>query len=188
MSVIGRFGSGKSSLLQALLGEMRDGGGSRIVLSGRVAYAAQKPWIVSDTVRGNILFGAAFEPARYAAAVHFSALKADLAVLSDGDQTLIGERGCTLSGGQKARVALARALYADADVLLLDDVLSAVDAHVGAFLFFETFGKHCRGKTIVMVTHALHYVQHTDRILIMDNCAVVANGTYEQLKMHPALR
>ena len=100
---------------------------------------------------------------------------------------MIGERGCTLSGGQKARVAFARALYADADVLLLDDVLSAVDAHVGAAIFFEALGKYCKGKTIVLVTHALNFVQHTDRIIIVDNCRIVANGSFELLKLHPTL-
>jgi ABC-type multidrug transport system fused ATPase/permease subunit len=90
--------------------------------------------------------------------------------LAQGDQTLIGERGCTLSGGQKARVAFARAIYTDSDILILDDVLSAVDAHVGSFIFFETLCNYCKGKTILMVTHALNFVQHTDRILMMENC------------------
>jgi ATP-binding cassette, subfamily C (CFTR/MRP), member 1 len=135
IAVVGRYGSGKTSLIQALLGEMRDAGGSKVALNGRIAYSAQKPWILNETIRENILFSTPYEPKRYTAALHFSCLHDDLKMLSDGDQTLIGERGCTLSGGQKARVALARALYADADIILLDDILSAVDAHVGAFLF-----------------------------------------------------
>lgn len=188
VSIIGKYGSGKTSLFNALLGEMRDGGGSSVALNGRVAYVSQKPWIVSDTVRGNILFGAPFDAERYAKAVHFACLKADLESLSAGEHTLIGERGCTLSGGQKARVSLARALYAEADVLLLDDVLSAVDAHVGAFLFFETLAKHLRAKTILLITHSLSFVQHTDRIVVMDQMRIVAEGNFEQLKQHPILQ
>lgn len=86
-------------------------------------------------------------------------MRPDLQVLSSGDQTIIGERGCTISGGQKARVALARAIYADVDILFLDDILSAVDAHVGAFLFNETLRGFLRDKTIILVTHALNFVK-----------------------------
>lgn len=85
-------------------------------------------------------------------------------------------------------MAFARVLYANADILLLDDILSAVDAHVGAFIFFETLLKYCKGKTIALVTHNINYVQHTNKILVVDNCRVVANGTFEQLKNLPLLK
>ena len=100
---------------------------------------------------------------------------------------MIGERGCTLSGGQKARLSLARALYSNADIYLLDDILSAVDAHVGAFIFFETLGKYLKGKTILLITHSLHYVKYTHKILVVDDCSLVAAGTFEELKDHEIL-
>ena len=124
----------QSSLLLALLGEMPRASGT-VRLAGRVAYAPQSPWILGDTVRGNILFGAALDEDRYAAVVRACALDVDIAGFPQGDDTPIGERGVTLSGGQRARLGLARALYADADVYLLDDPLSAVDTRVARILF-----------------------------------------------------
>ena len=109
-------------------------------------------------------------------------MQADLGVLSDGDQTIIGERGCTLSGGQKARISLARAIYSNADIYLLDDILSAVDAHVGSFIFFETIGKYLKGKTILLITHSLNFVKYTHKIVVVDDCSLVATGSYEDLK------
>ena len=146
--VYGPTASGKSSLLLALLGEL-DGPGVR----RRAAYVAQAPWILQATARDNVLFGSAYDAARYAAVVRACALDDDFAQLAAGDSTEIGERGATLSGGQRQRLALARAAYADADLYVFDDVLSALDAHVGAHVFRRVVRDMLRGKTVVLATH-----------------------------------
>ncbi|KAJ3341071.1 Multidrug resistance-associated protein 1 [Gonapodya sp. JEL0774] len=134
VTVVGVVGSGKSSLLNALLGEMRRVGGS-IELNGTVAYVPQTAWIVNDSLRNNILFGKPFDEQRYNDVIHSCALTRDLEILSAGDRTEIGERGINLSGGQKQRVNLARAVYSDASIIIADDPLSAVDAHVSRHIF-----------------------------------------------------
>jgi ABC-type multidrug transport system fused ATPase/permease subunit len=131
--IAGKVGSGKSSFLSALLGEMRLrnlGGEATVELNGSVAYCAQEPWIQNATLKENILFGKPFDEKRYAKVLDACALTSDIAALPGGDQTEIGERGINLSGGQKARVSLGRACYSDSDIIILDDILSAVDAHV----------------------------------------------------------
>ncbi|VDK68798.1 unnamed protein product, partial [Cylicostephanus goldi] len=130
IAVVGKVGSGKSSLLSALLGEMGKLRG-RIGMHGKVAYVPQLPWIQNMTVRDNILFGKPYDKRRYNQVLSACALKQDLKILTNGDMTEIGEKGINLSGGQKARISLARAVYQDFDVYLLDDPLSAVDALVG---------------------------------------------------------
>ena len=102
-------------------------------------------------------------------------------LFTEGDFTMIGRRGSTLSGGQKARVSLARALYSGANILILDDILSAVDAHVGAFLFSVTIKEFLKKKTVLLITHSLYYAPHTDRILIFENGRITASGNYAQL-------
>lgn len=188
MALIGQFGSGKTSLINALLGEMNCDGPTQIEINGTIAYAAQKPWIKNATVRDNILFGSNYDHERYAEILHYSCLNPDMQILPNGDQTVIGERGCTLSGGQKARISLARALYSQADILILDDILSAVDAHVGAFLFTETLCDYLKGKTILLITHSLFYMKYTDSILIMEAGEIVASGPFSQLEHHPILK
>lgn len=140
VAIVGRVGAGKSSILSALIGEMKRTKGTGGI-GGSIAYAPQTPWIQNATVRENVLFGLPFDETRYRRAVYAAALERDLEILPDGEWTEIGERGITLSGGQKARVSLARAIYADSDVVLLDDPLSAVDANgglnnVGGFVGF----------------------------------------------------
>ncbi|PLW19172.1 hypothetical protein PCASD_20541 [Puccinia coronata f. sp. avenae] len=129
VAVVGRVGSGKSSLLSELLGEMVNQSGT-VQLRGKVAYAAQTPWLLSTTLKENILFGAEYNEELYQTIIKACALTDDLAMLKDGDETQVGEKGITLSGGQKARISLARTIYARADVYLLDDPLSSVDVHV----------------------------------------------------------
>ena len=135
MALIGTYASGKSSFANCLLGEMKNQSASQIKINGSIAYCCQIPWIMNDTVRNNILFGKPYDQPRYFDAIKYASLGDDFLILSDRDNTLIGEKGSTLSGGQKARISLARALYSDADIFILDDILSAVDAHVGSFLF-----------------------------------------------------
>ena len=142
-------------------------GNPHITVNGTIAYASQVPWIMNDTIRNNILFGKPYDEKRYKEAIKYSSLESDLELFENGDLSMIGKRGSTLSGGQKARVSLARALYSDADIIILDDILSAVDAHVGSFLFFMGIKEYLKGKTILLITHSLYYVAHTDRILIL---------------------
>lgn len=215
VAVVGRVGSGKSSLLAALLheleatevagsdlqsiGETRGQtdatsqphmqGPPRVAVCGSVAYCAQEPWIQNTTLRSNICFSRAFDPVRYATIIEACALQPDLQQLPNGDETQIGERGLTLSGGQKARVALARALYVDADVFLLDDVLAAVDQHVQRHLLhhillpphgllrhspaptaINTPGRSAPGfgvKTVVVVTNQLEWISKADFVIAL---------------------
>jgi len=127
--ITGEVGSGKSGLLGAILGEIPYYSGV-IAVGGSISYVEQEPIIFSMNVRDNILFGKAFDQKMYDYVLHASCLESDLEILDAGDQTMVGEKGITLSGGQKARLALARALYADADIYIFDDPISAVDAKV----------------------------------------------------------
>uniref|UniRef100_A0AAY4E2R3 Multidrug resistance-associated protein 4 n=1 Tax=Denticeps clupeoides TaxID=299321 RepID=A0AAY4E2R3_9TELE len=180
LAVIGPVGAGKSSLLSSILGELpKDKGVMKI--SGELAYAAQQPWVFPGTIRSNILFGKDIQPQRYERVVKACALKRDLELLPDGDLTVIGDRGATLSGGQKARVSLARAVYQDTDIYLLDDPLSAVDAEVGRHLFEQCVCGLLRNKPRILVTHQLQYLKAADQILVLKEGHMVARGTYTEL-------
>ncbi|KAJ1419431.1 P-loop containing nucleoside triphosphate hydrolase protein [Ochromonadaceae sp. CCMP2298] len=181
VAVVGSVGSGKSSLLNGLLGEMLLQKGS-VAVQGSIAYCDQRPWIINDTVQANIVFGLPFDEERFDNALFAANLEDDILVLPGGINTQIGERGINLSGGQKARVALARAIYRDADIYLLDDPLSAVDAHVGQFLFHEGLRRALKGKTRILVTHQTHLLPDCDKIVVLDNGKVRGVGTYEELQ------
>lgn len=154
--IVGRVGAGKSSMLGTMLGDLYKIKGE-VVVRGSVAYVAQSPWVMNASVRENIVFGHRWDPQFYDRTIHACALKEDFASLPDGDQTEVGERGISLSGGQKARLTLARAVYARADIYLLDDVLSAVDQHVGRHLIDNILGPKglLAGKTRVLATNAI---------------------------------
>uniref|UniRef100_A0A0E0AAY4 Uncharacterized protein n=1 Tax=Oryza glumipatula TaxID=40148 RepID=A0A0E0AAY4_9ORYZ len=162
VAVCGPVGSGKSSLLCALLGEIPRTSGM-VELYGTVAYVSQNSWIQSGTVRDNILFGKPFEN------------------FDHGDLTEIGQRGINMSGGQKQRIQLARAVYSDADVYLLDDPFSAVDAHTAAVLFYDCVMTALSEKTLVLVTHQVEFLTETDRILVMEDGYVKQQGVYAEL-------
>ncbi|XP_016975584.1 probable multidrug resistance-associated protein lethal(2)03659 [Drosophila rhopaloa] len=179
VAVIGPVGSGKSSLVQAILGELPPESGSVEVL-GRYSYASQEPWLFNASVRDNILFGLPMDKQRYRTVLKRCALERDLELLQ-GDGTIVGERGASLSGGQRARISLARAVYRKADVYLLDDPLSAVDTHVGRHLFDECMRGFLGKKLVVLVTHQLQFLEHADLIIIMDKGKVSACGTYEEM-------
>ncbi|GAA5927015.1 uncharacterized protein JCM15063_000432 [Sporobolomyces koalae] len=178
--VVGTVGSGKSSLLQGLVGEMRRTQGG-VVFGGKIGFCAQSAWILNATIRDNILFGRPLDEKRYWDCVRASALLADFDQLPSGDLTEVGEKGVVLSGGQKQRISIARTLYYDADIILLDDPLSAVDAHVGAHIFNEAITGLLQAKTRILVTNALHLLPSADSIIVLANGRIVESGTFEQL-------
>ncbi|KAF8936499.1 hypothetical protein BGZ47_009465 [Haplosporangium gracile] len=181
-AVVGRIGQGKSSLISALMGEMYKKQGT-IKVYGDLAYVPQQPWILNATVQENITFGKQFDQDLYDRIVFASGLRPDLEMLPAGDQTEIGERGINLSGGQKQRVSLARAAYQDADIYLLDDPLSAVDAHVDQHLWQQLIGPEglLKDKTRVLVTHGIHHLEEVDQIVVLKDGMVSEMGDYQHL-------
>lgn len=181
-SVVGRVGQGKSSLLSAILGELYTLQG-HVSIRGRVAYVPQHAWILNASVKDNILFGQPYDESRYLQILYSAGLEPDLAILPAGDMTEIGERGINLSGGQKQRVSLARAAYADADIYLLDDPLSAVDAHVDRHLWKHLLGPEgmLKEKTRILVTHGIHHLKEVDKVVLVKDGKVAEHGTYLEL-------
>lgn len=180
VAVTGVIGSGKSSLLSALAGFMKRTEGS-VSVNGSLLFCDQ-PWIQNTTVKNNILFGCEFEKQRYKDVIYACSLEADLQILPAGDETEIGERGITLSGGQKARINLARAVYADKDIILLDDVLSAVDARVGKHIMENCVLGLLKEKTKVLATHQLALIGSALKIIFMNGDGTVDCGTFDDLK------
>lgn len=181
-AIVGRVGSGKSTLISAILGDNFKVSG-QLILRGNIAYVPQQPWIMNATLRDNIIFGLKWDPIFYDQVLETCCLKPDLKIFSDGDLTEIGERGINLSGGQKARISIARALYARADIYLLDDPLSAVDAHVGRQLFDRVIGPNglLKNKTRLLVTHAITYLDKVDHIVMMRHGQIELQGTFRTL-------
>ena len=192
VAIVGKVGCGKSSLLLSLLGEMHKISGDdvdvvvkkkRLNMNGTTAYVAQLAWIQNATIRNNITFGLPMDEARYARVLRACSLMADLEMMAAGDETEIGEKGINLSGGQKQRISLARALYADADIYLLDDPLSAVDAHVGKAIFDEVIGPNglLKDKTRLFVTNSLSFLPQCHTVVMLEAGAVAETGSYDEL-------
>ncbi|OMJ92976.1 hypothetical protein SteCoe_4199 [Stentor coeruleus] len=179
--VIGQVGSGKSSLFLALLSELVQLSG-HIKISGSIAFSSEDPWILSKTFKENIVLDKNFDPELYSLALSSCDLNEDLAILKNGDSTLIGENGITLSGGQRARLCLARCVYSNADIMFLDDPLSAVDADVANHLFFDCIQKVLKNKTIILATNQIHFLQHADKILIFDKGSISFYGTFTEFQ------
>ncbi|EDO36474.1 predicted protein [Nematostella vectensis] len=182
VAVVGQVGCGKSTLLSALLGETEKVTGE-VYVKGSVAYVPQQAWIQNATLRDNVIFGRNFDSRRYHKTIKVCALETDFDILPAGDMTEIGERGINLSGGQKQRVNLARAVYFNADVYLLDDPLSAVDSHVGKHIFDKVIGPRgkLRKKTRVLVTHGISFLPQVDQIVVLQDGRVSEVGTYKEL-------
>ncbi|XP_034495248.1 multidrug resistance-associated protein 9 [Ailuropoda melanoleuca] len=180
LGICGNVGSGKSSLIAALLGQMQLQQGI-VAVNGTVAYVSQQAWIFHGNVRENILFGEKYDHQRYQHTVRVCALQEDLSSLPYGDLTEIGERGLNLSGGQRQRISLARAVYSNHEIYLLDDPLSAVDAHVGKHVFEECIKKTLRGKTIVLVTHQLQFLESCDEVILLEDGEICEKGTHKEL-------
>nr|XP_018902692.1 PREDICTED: multidrug resistance-associated protein 7 [Bemisia tabaci] len=178
IGVAGQVGSGKSSLLFAILAELEKHTGivATSELENGIAVVTQSPWLQNGTIRENILFGKAFDQTRYKAVISACALDEDLEVLPGGDEANVGEGGFMLSGGQKARVSLARAIYQDKLLYLLDDVLSAVDNHVALHIYQHVINGLLKNKTRILVTHQTQYLLSADRIIFLKNGRIEKEG------------
>ncbi|KYN18976.1 hypothetical protein ALC57_08649 [Trachymyrmex cornetzi] len=181
IAIVGQVGSGKSSLLQAILQELPLTSGS-IECRGRINYVSQQPWIFASSVKQNVLFGQTMDKSRYDEVIRVCQMESDINSFPHGDRTIVGERGMNLSGGQRARINLARAIYKDADIYLLDDPLSAVDSHVSRRLVDKCIFGYLKGKTRILVTHQLQYLQLADQIIVMNNGSIEQQGTFDQLQ------
>ena len=178
MAVVGRVGSGKTSFVSSLVGEMTKQAGV-VVVNGSMSLHAQQAWLVNDTVRNNILFGKEYDEKKYNEIIKVCSLEDDLKVLAGGDQCEIGDRGINVSGGQKARISLARACYSDSDIVIMDDPIAAVDSHVGKAIFNKCIHSYLKGKTRILVTNATQYLHKCDYIIILENQTISHQGTYE---------
>lgn len=180
--IVGRVGYGKSSFISALLGDMYKVHG-QVITRGKIAYVAQQPWIMNASVKDNILFGHRLDPEFYQMTIEACALVDDFKALPDGDETEVGDKGISLSGGQKARLALARAVYARADIYVLDDPLSAVDQHVGRHLIDNVLGPAglLKTKTRILATNAIPVLSQADTITMIRAGKIVETGSYEQV-------
>lgn len=179
--IVGTVGSGKSALLQALVGELPVYSGSIHRQYNTIAYAPQNPWIMDGTVRENIILGITFDPKWYNEVVDACGLREDFSQLVAGDETIVGDRGVQCSGGQRARIGLARALYSNPDVLVADDPLSAVDSGVGRLMFDEAIQRLmvARGKCVILATHQHQYIGES-RCVLMIKGRIECIGTYEE--------
>ncbi|KAF9920089.1 hypothetical protein FBU30_010129 [Linnemannia zychae] len=180
IAVVGPVGSGKSSLLQAMVGNMAKSKGE-LIRGATISYASQTPWIQNATIMENILFDTPMDEERYWRVIKACSLEHDLTRFTSGDKTEIGERGVNLSGGQKARLSLARSVYYNAEMVIMDDPLSAVDAHVGKRLWEDCVLRELRGKTRVIATHQLHVLPEVDYVVCMKHGHIAEQGTFQEL-------
>ncbi|CAJ1049980.1 multidrug resistance-associated protein 9-like [Xyrichtys novacula] len=180
LGVCGNVGSGKTSLICSLLEQMHLQQGS-VSVDGSIAYVSQQAWIFYGTVQDNILLGEPLDQSRYDKVISSCSLEADFNILPHGDRTLLGEQGVKLSEGQKQRISLARAVYAKKDLYLLDDPLSAMDAPVGKHIFEECIRKQLLGKTVILVTHQLQYMESCDEVLVLKEGTVLEKGSHLDL-------
>ncbi|KAJ8929222.1 hypothetical protein NQ314_018101 [Rhamnusium bicolor] len=181
VAVVGKVGGGKSTLLNTILKEITPQEGS-VDVEGTTSYASQESWLFGGSIKQNIIFGQEVDLEKYDKVVKACALETDIRLFPHGDETLIGDRGVTLSGGQRARINLARAVYKDADIYLLDDPLAAVDTQVGNHLFEECICRYLRGKCVVLITNQLQYLKNVPTIYLMLNGKIQAVGSYQELK------
>eukprot|EP00930_Biecheleria_cincta_P001365 TRINITY_DN102505_c0_g1_i1.p1 TRINITY_DN102505_c0_g1~~TRINITY_DN102505_c0_g1_i1.p1 ORF type:complete len:1318 (-),score=217.82 TRINITY_DN102505_c0_g1_i1:201-4154(-) len=183
--VVGPVASGKSTLASGVFGFAHASRG-HVKLVGKAAYVPQSPQILNNSVRENVLFGSQFHEERYRTALRACCLEQDLAQFSEGDSTEIGEKGITISGGQRARVALARAYYSGADVVVLDDPLSAMDAHVGAGVFQQCIlALRNQGKAVLLMTNQLSLCSYADTVVMLEAGIVVAQRGFAELAATP---
>ena len=178
--ITGPVGSGKSTLLSAIAGEVPDRNGA-ITFRGNVVYVPQIAWIFSGTIRENILFGEQYDEDKYNRVIEACALTQDIQKFPDCDQTIVGERGVVLSGGQRARVSLARAVYAEGELYLLDDPLSAVDSKVAHHIFRECIKGLLGKKTRLMTSHQERIMRDADNVIVLSKGRVLSQGNFTEL-------
>jgi ABC-type multidrug transport system fused ATPase/permease subunit len=185
--LVGTVGSGKSSMLKSILKELHLIKG-KLLSKGRLSWVPQEPFLLNDTLRNNILFGNAFDVARYSRVVSICELAQDIDSLKGGEFAEIGEKGINLSGGQKQRISLARALYQEADIYLIDDSLSALDAHVGRKIFYNVIVDELlkKGKTVILTTHVLTFLNEADEVVFLYKGVIECKGSFESLKRENA--
>lgn len=181
MIIVGRVGSGKSSVLMSILGELPLASG-KMNIRGKISYAAQEAWIFAGTVRENVLFGKPFDAKRYADVLRVCSLDKDIKLFPQGDETVVGERGVSLSGGQRARINLARAVYYDADIYLLDDPLSAVDTVVAKHIFNECVCGYLKDKAVILATHQTQFVKQETKVLFLQEGRQISCKSYSDNK------
>ncbi|KAH9508717.1 Multidrug resistance-associated protein 5 [Bulinus truncatus] len=182
IGICGMKGCGKSSLLAAILGRMQVLEGD-LKVGGSIAFSSQDPWIVNGTAKENILFGLPFDKEKYDRIIKATRLDKDFETFSARDDVEIGDRGLTLSGGQKQRICLARSIYSDSDILLLDDPLATVDVNMGRHIFAQCIKTILHNKTVFMVTHHLEYLPKCHKVLYMHEGRVVSFGSHSELMM-----
>ena len=181
--IIGEVGCGKSSLLHVFLNSLLPvTANSKIYVNGSISYVSQVPWIRNTTIRENILFHLPYDDQKYNEIIDLSELNQDLGIFQAGDLTEIGERGLNLSGGQKARIAIARALYADKDIYIFDDPISSLDVNVGMKVMKNCIIDYLSNKTRILATHALQYISFADKIVYMNKGEIIWVGTYNEIK------
>lgn len=180
-AIVGPVGCGKSTLFNVILGELELDRGS-IAVNGLVSYASQEPWVFRGSVRQNIVFIEEFDEQRYNKVVEVCALERDFELLEQGDATIVGEKGSSLSGGQRARVNLARAIYKRSDIYLLDDPLSAVDTDVGKHIFEKCIKEFLADKICVLITHQLQYLINEQNVVVIDDGKIEEQGPFQTLE------
>ena len=188
--IVGPVAAGKSSVFRALLGDMHLAKAQACAVnldtsisSASLAYVPQTAWLLSETVRENIVFGRPFDVAWYEDVLSCCCLHTDLEMLADGDMTIVGEKGVSLSGGQKQRISLARAVYGRSELMLLDDCFSALDAHIGSRVFESVVNqaRRSRESTVVLVTHSMMFARQADHVVYMENGLVVEQGSFSEM-------
>ena len=182
IGIVGSIGAGKTCLLNAILNNLdvlNNPTGKKIKVNGSLAYVPQKAWILNDTVRNNIIFKRGFDPDKYKTVVNICQLNPDFELFKSGDMTQVSDKGSNLSGGQKTRITIARAVYSDADIYLFDDPLSALDSHVGEAIFKGLIKEYLKNKTVLVVTHALQYIPMMKKIIFIDDGKIVFYGKPE---------
>ncbi|XP_037816429.1 probable multidrug resistance-associated protein lethal(2)03659 isoform X2 [Lucilia sericata] len=180
-AIVGPVGAGKSTLLNAILGEVKIESGE-ILVNGKISYCAQEAWVFEGSIKDNIIFVEDYDERRYKQVLKVCSLERDVELWPKRDLTRVGERGVSLSGGQKARVNLARAIYRKADIYLLDDPLSAVDSHVGKHIMDNCINQFLYDKIRILVTHQLQYLNDVEHVILMDGGSIVAQGNYQELQ------
>ncbi|CAF1020918.1 unnamed protein product [Rotaria sp. Silwood1] len=186
VGIVGPVAAGKSSLLKAILGELNLIDGELEVNTSSLSYSTQIPWIIADTLRANIILGKTFDKERYSSVIHACCLDIDIDAFGpNGDLIMIGDRGINLSGGQKARISLARALYTDADIYLLDDPLAAVDRKVARLIYDQCIGPNglLSKKTRLLITHQIEFLAESHQTILLKNGRIVAQGRVTDLPL-----